>query len=46
MRDRVEALVERALSSIESAKSAEALEEVRVKILGRKGELTALLRQM
>jgi len=46
MRDRLEALVERALSSIESARSAEALEEVRVKILGRKGELTSLLRQM
>ena len=46
MRDKVEALVERALSAIESAKSAEALEEVRVRILGRKGELTTLLRQM
>jgi len=46
MRDRLETLVERALSSIESARSAEALEEVRVKILGRKGELTSLLRQM
>ncbi|MGI6132033.1 MAG: phenylalanine--tRNA ligase subunit alpha [Bacillota bacterium] len=46
MRDRVEALVERALSAIDSAESAEALEEARVRILGRKGELTALLRQM
>jgi phenylalanyl-tRNA synthetase alpha chain len=46
MRDRLEALVERALSSIESARSAEALEEARVRILGRKGELTSLLRQM
>ena len=36
MRDRLEALVERALSSIESAKSAEALEEVRVRSLGGK----------
>ncbi|HBK61526.1 MAG TPA: phenylalanine--tRNA ligase subunit alpha [Firmicutes bacterium] len=46
MRDRLEMLVERALSSIESAKSTRSLEEARVRILGRKGELTAVLRQM
>ncbi len=46
MREKLEAIVERALSSIESAKSTRSLEEVRVGILGRKGELTSVLRQM
>ncbi|HOO30301.1 MAG: phenylalanine--tRNA ligase subunit alpha [Bacillota bacterium] len=46
MNDKVEAVVERALSAIENAHTTAALEEARVRLLGRKGELTTLLRQM
>jgi phenylalanyl-tRNA synthetase alpha chain len=46
MNDRVETVVRRALSAIENARTTGALEEARVKLLGRKGELTLLMRQM
>jgi len=35
-----------ALQKIEEAKNSEALEEIRVKFLGKKGELTTILRSM
>jgi phenylalanyl-tRNA synthetase alpha chain len=41
---RVQALRERALAEIAGARSTSALEAVRVRVLGRAGELTALLR--
>lgn len=46
MNDRVETVVKRALSAIENARTTAALEEARVRLLGRKGELTLLMRQM
>ncbi|MCC8048953.1 MAG: phenylalanine--tRNA ligase subunit alpha [Oscillospiraceae bacterium] len=46
MKELLRELKERSLSAIESADSAQALEELRVKYLGKKGELTAVLKQM
>jgi phenylalanyl-tRNA synthetase alpha chain len=44
MQDRIEALKRSALQELAAASDLEALDEVRVHYLGRKGELTALLR--
>src|SRR5215468_1820918 len=41
---RVQDILDRALAAIAGARSTSALEEVRVRVLGRSGELTALLR--
>ena len=41
---RVQDLLDRALADIAGARSTSALEQVRVRVLGRSGELTALLR--
>lgn len=46
MTDTLDALLAAALGAVAEAGSTEALEEVRIRVLGRKGELTALLRQM
>lgn len=46
MSDRLKALVQEALSAIGEAGSTKSLDDVRVRILGRKGELTVVLRQM
>jgi phenylalanyl-tRNA synthetase alpha chain len=46
MRDRLEALREEAASSIQAAESLEQLKELRIKYLGKKGELTSILRGM
>jgi phenylalanyl-tRNA synthetase alpha chain len=43
---RVQAIRERALADIAGARSTSALEQVRVRVLGRSGELTALLRAL
>ena len=44
MTDRIEKLRSEAEAAIESASSADALEELRVRFLGRRSELTAILR--
>lgn len=44
MREKLELLKTEALKAIEDAAGEEALQEVRVRILGRKGELTALMK--
>jgi phenylalanyl-tRNA synthetase alpha chain len=41
---RVQDIVDRALAEIAGARSTSALEQLRVRVLGRSGELTALLR--
>src|SRR5215813_4402428 len=41
---RVQDILDRALADIAGARSTSALEQVRVRVLGRSGELTALLR--
>lgn len=46
MSDRLESLVQRTIAAVKAARSTKSLDEVRVSILGRKGELTLLLRQM
>ena len=46
MKDMLKQLRETSLAEIASADSAEALEALRVKYLGKKGELTAILKQM
>ena len=43
---RVRAIVDRALAEVAGARSASDLEQVRVRVLGRSGELTALLRSL
>ncbi len=46
MKDKIEQIRKEALERLENAKSRGELEEMRVKYLGKKGELTALLKQM
>ena len=46
MKLRLKQILENALSDIKSASSKEALESARVRYLGKKGELTAILRGM
>ena len=46
MKEKIESLKAAAKSAIESCDSEQAIEELRVKYLGKKGELTALLKQM
>jgi len=46
MDQEIEALRERALAAIAAAQDVKALEDARVKFLGKKGELTLLLRSM
>lgn len=46
MKDRLLEIRNRIIENIEKAKSDEELEEVRVSVLGKKGELTLLLREM
>lgn len=46
MKDKLIALQELALNEINSAKNSVSLEEIRVKFLGKKGELTTILRSM
>ena len=46
MKEKLEALKEQALSAINSAEDLAALEEIRIKYLGKKGELTAILKMM
>ncbi len=43
---RVQAILDRALADIAGARSTSDLEQVRVRVLGRSGELTALLRSL
>ena len=46
MKAQLEQIKQQALSELEAANSPAALDEVRVKFLGKKGELTAVLKQM
>ena len=46
MRELMQALREKSLRAILEAGDAEGLEALRVRYLGKKGELTAILRQM
>ena len=46
MLDRIAQLEEEALHEIKAAQDMEALKELRVRYLGKKGALTALLRRM
>lgn len=46
MKQQLEEIKKRALQSLDEASSPGALEELRVKLLGKKGELTAVLKQM
>ncbi len=46
MKAQLEQIKQQALSALEAADSPAALDEVRVKFLGKKGELTAVLKQM
>ena len=46
VKERLEAIVSRAMASIEGAGDLNALNEVRVSVLGKKGELTAVLKSM
>ena len=43
---RVQAILDRALAEIAGARSTSGIEQVRVRVLGRSGELTALLRSL
>ncbi|MBR2422411.1 MAG: phenylalanine--tRNA ligase subunit alpha [Oscillospiraceae bacterium] len=46
MREQLEQIKVNALAALEAAATPAALEELRVKLLGKKGELTAVLKQM
>ena len=46
MKAQLEQIKQQALSALEAADTPAALDEVRVKFLGKKGELTAVLKQM
>ena len=46
MREQLEQIKQNALAALEAADSIAALEELRIKLLGKKGELTAVLKQM
>ena len=46
MKAQLEQIKQQALSALEAAETPAALEELRVKVLGKKGELTAVLKQM
>ena len=46
MKDRLQEIQKRALAQIEKASELDSLNEVRVSVLGKKGELTALLKGM
>ena len=46
MKDKLEMIKHSAIASIETADTLNTLEELRVQYLGKKGELTAVLRNM
>jgi len=46
MKAQLEQIKQQALAALEAANSPAALDELRVKVLGKKGELTAVLKQM
>jgi phenylalanyl-tRNA synthetase alpha chain len=46
MKDKLEQIKQKALESIEKAAVSENLENIRVSVLGKKGELTSILKQM
>ena len=46
MREQLESIKAQALSNIQNAADLAALDAVRVRVLGKKGELTAVLKQM
>ena len=46
MKEQLELIKQNALAALDAAQTPAALEELRVKLLGKKGELTAVLKQM
>ena len=46
MREQLEQIKQNALAALDAAETPAALEELRVRLLGKKGELTAVLKQM
>ena len=46
MKEQLEQIKQNALAALDAASTPVALEELRVKLLGKKGELTAVLKQM
>ena len=46
MKDQLKSLLTAAKESVETAESLQSLEDIRIKYLGKKGELTAIMKQM
>ena len=46
MKEQLELIKQNALAALDAAETPVALEELRVKLLGKKGELTAVLKMM
>ena len=46
MKEKLDAILKNGLSEIENANDLKVLDEVRVKFLGKQGELTSILRNM
>ena len=46
MKEQLEQIKQQALAALEAAETPAASDELRVKVLGKKGELTAVLKQM
>ena len=46
MQDRIRSILDEMKAALENAKSNEAMQEIRVKYLGKKGEITSMMKQM
>ena len=46
MREKLQAIREEAIAKIEAAKDLDALNEIKVNVLGKKGDLTQVLKSM
>ena len=46
MREKINEILERTLEELKSANDSQSLDAVRVRVLGKKGELTDVLKQM
>ena len=46
MKDKLKLIQEQALAALQEAKEIKELDELKVKYLGKKGELTAILKEM
>ena len=46
MREKIQNILDEMKAALENAKSSETMQEIRVKYLGKKGEITSMMKQM